>query len=65
MPRLWGTELQPSRLPPDDSVEAITDLQYGRRWVPQGTRLERSDPLVADHPEVFQVRYRLDQERSE
>jgi hypothetical protein len=47
---------------PDEYVEAASDLQYGLHWVPKGKRLERSDPLVVAHPEVFDVRYRLTQE---
>jgi hypothetical protein len=47
---------------PHSYVEAETDLQYGIRWVPKGTRLDRSDPLVVAHPEVFRVVYRLIEE---
>jgi hypothetical protein len=47
---------------PHTHVEAETDLQYGVRWVPRGTRLDRSDPLVVAHPEVFRVVYRLSEE---
>jgi antitoxin (DNA-binding transcriptional repressor) of toxin-antitoxin stability system len=50
---------------PDQSVEAISDLQFGRRWVRKGTRLARRDPLVVAHPEVFEVRYRLSEEVSD
>ena len=50
---------------PDEYVEAISDLQYGLRWVPKGKRFKRSDPLVIAHPEVFDVRYRLSEEVSE
>jgi hypothetical protein len=34
------------RLEYGDEVEARADLQYGRRWIPKGTRLNRSDPAV-------------------
>jgi hypothetical protein len=47
---------------PHTHVEAETDLQWGIRWVPRGTRLDRSDPLVVAHPEVFRVVYRLSEE---
>jgi hypothetical protein len=49
----------------DETVQAITDLQSGRRWVPRGTRLQRSNPLVVKHPEVFAVRYRLSEDARE
>ena len=29
-----------------DEVEARADLEFGRRWIPKGTRLSRSDPAV-------------------
>ena len=37
---------EPVRLEYGDEVEARADLQFGRRWIPKGTRLTRSDPAV-------------------
>jgi hypothetical protein len=34
------------RLEYGDEVEARADLQFGRRWIPKGTRLTRTDPAV-------------------
>lgn len=48
--------------PPDDSVEAREDLQYGQRWVPRGMRLKRNDPLVLEAPHLFYVKYALSEE---
>ena len=64
MPRL-RPKTQPAKRPPSDLVEATEDLQYGPRWVPRGTKLERSDPLVREAPHLFEVRYRLSEEVGE
>jgi hypothetical protein len=62
VPRLRPKQKEPARFAPDDQVEAIQDLSKGGRYVTRGTRLSRSDPVVLERPDLFQVRYRLDQE---
>jgi hypothetical protein len=63
VPRLRPKRAESTRFTaPDNSVVATDDLQYGHRWVPKGTRLERTDPLVVEAPHLFEVRYRLSEE---
>ena len=60
MPRLRPK--QEVRQAPTDTVYALSGVSKGGRWVEKGTPLTRSDPMVIERPDLFEVRYRLDQE---
>lgn len=38
-----------------EEVEARVDLTFGRRSIPKGTRLSRSDPAVLADPQYWQI----------
>ena len=46
MPRLRPKRNESATHEYGDEVEARADLEFGRRWIPKGTRLSRSDPAV-------------------
>jgi hypothetical protein len=46
LPSFRPKQNEAARLEYGDEVEARADLQFGRRWIPKGTRLTRSDPAV-------------------
>lgn len=46
MPRLRPKRNEPAAPLFGDEVEARADLDFGRRRIPKGTRLSRSDPAV-------------------
>jgi hypothetical protein len=46
MPRLRPKRNESIERDYGDVVEARADLEFGRRWIPKGTRLSRSDPAV-------------------
>jgi hypothetical protein len=50
---------------PDDRVFSITDIAGTLGFIPKGSPVSRSHPHVVNAPELFEVRYRLDLERSE
>jgi hypothetical protein len=64
MPRLRMKRSETVRVSPapDDAVYALSDVSKGGRWVAKGTLLRRDDPIVQERPDLFEVRYRLDQE---
>jgi hypothetical protein len=51
--------------PPDAFVTALTDVYRGSHCITRGSRVHRDHEFVNALPEAFEVRYRLDQERSE
>jgi hypothetical protein len=53
---------QEVRRAPTDMVYALTAVSKGGRWVEKGTPLTRTDPMVIERPDLFEVRYRLDEE---
>ena len=66
MPRLRPERAEPVRFSaPNETVEAIEDIQAGSRWIPRGTRLSRTDPVVLEKPGWFQVRYALSEEMND
>jgi hypothetical protein len=38
-----------------DIVEARVALTFGHRFIPKGTRLSRSDPVVTADPQYWQI----------
>jgi hypothetical protein len=50
---------------PTDTVFATTAVGRGGYWIAKGTPVQRDHPFVRELPSAFEVRYQLDQERSE
>jgi hypothetical protein len=50
---------------PDDRVYALSDIGGTHGFVSKGSPLSRDHPHVRNCPDLFEVRYRLDQERTE
>jgi hypothetical protein len=50
---------------PNDTVYALSDIGGAGGWITKGSPVSRDHPHVRNLPSEFEVRYRLDQERSE
>jgi hypothetical protein len=63
MPRLRPKRKEPTKVAPHtDIVYALSDVSKGGSFVRKGAPIRRNDPMVLERPDLFEVRYRLDQE---
>jgi hypothetical protein len=60
MPRLRPKTVR--YLPPNEHVRAVQDLSKGGRYIAKGTWLPRSDEVVLERPDLFEVCYLLSNE---